>query len=124
MARAIMEKSHARHLDNDDASTMSVNQYLPISHKPALAFHAHQRKASSLVANQTQCTRCGGLMVREFFTGVRDSIDELKSPVKRCVQCGEVIDFSILINRQQAQLSMPTQIGKEMSPKNPVTKGH
>ena len=61
MARAIMEKSHARHLDNDDASTMSVNQYLPISHKPALAFHAHQRKASSLVANQTQCTRCGGL---------------------------------------------------------------
>jgi hypothetical protein len=123
MARVMVKKAHARHLDNDDASTMSVNQYHPIGHKPALAFHVHQRHASSAVANQTHCTRCGGLMVQEFYIDLRDSIEGLTSPAKRCVQCGEVIDLAILINRQQVQLSMPIQLEKEMSPNYQVTKG-
>lgn len=124
MARTMVKKAHARRLDSDDASTMSVNQYVPIGHKNALAFHAHQGHASSVVANQTHCTRCGGLMVQEFYIDLYDNIDELKSPGKRCVQCGEVIDFVILINRQHTQLSMPIQLGKAMSPNNQMIKGH
>jgi hypothetical protein len=124
MARAMMETSHARYLENDDASTMQVNRYLPIGHKPTLAFHAHRRHASPVVANQAHCTRCGGLMVQEFYIDLRNNIDELISPAKRCVQCGEVIDFVILITRQRAHLSMPIQLGKEMSPNNQMTKGH
>ena len=124
MARAMVEKTHARHLNNHDASTMSIDQYVPIGHEPALAIHAHQRHASSVIANQTHCTRCGGLMVQEFYIDLRDNIDESTSPAKRCVQCGEVIDFAILINRQQAQPSIPIQQGKEMSQSNQMTKDH
>ena len=63
-------------------------------------------------------------MVQEFYIDLRDNIDESTSPAKRCVQCGEVIDFAILINRQQAQPSIPIQQGKEMSQSNQMTKDH
>jgi hypothetical protein len=62
-------------------------------------------------------------MVNEFFVEVLDSIGELKSPAKRCVQCGEVVDFVILINRQQGQQPLPIQLMREMSSHNRMTKG-
>ncbi|NOU11895.1 MAG: hypothetical protein HOO98_18025 [Nitrospira sp.] len=65
------------------------------THTGHRATHAN----SSAVTNQSICTRCGGLMVNEFFMDVLDSIRELKFPAKRCVQCGEVVDFVILTNR-------------------------
>ncbi|MBH0196126.1 MAG: hypothetical protein HP494_11160 [Nitrospira sp.] len=85
--------------------------------------HRANRADSSVVTNQSTCARCGGLMVNEFFMEVLDSIGELKSPAKRCVQCGEVVDFVILVNRQQGQQPMPIQLVREMSSSNRMMPG-
>jgi hypothetical protein len=84
--------------------------------------HRANHADSSAVANQLTCTRCGGLMVNEFFMDALDGIRELKFPAKRCVQCGEVVDFVILINRQQEQQPLPIQLVREMSSHNRMTK--
>jgi len=97
MARAMADKTHTGHRAN----------------------HADH----SVVTNQSTCARCGGLMVNEFFMDVLDSNGELKFPAKRCVQCGEVVDFVILINRQQGQQPMPIQLMREMPSHNRMTKG-
>ena len=76
--------------------------------------------ASSAVTSQLTCTRCGGLMVNEFYMDLPDHIGESKSPAKRCVQCGEVVDFVILLNRQQP---MTTLLAREMSSHNRIAKG-
>ncbi len=60
-------------------------------------------------------------MVQEFYMDLRDTIDELKFPAKRCVQCGEVVDVVILTNRQQGQGAVPIQVGKKMPRDNHVT---
>lgn len=85
--------------------------------------HRANRADSSLVTNQSRCARCGGLMVNDFFMDALASIGELELPAKRCVQCGEVVDFVILINRQQVQQPMPSQLVREMSSRNSMTKG-
>ncbi|MBH0196122.1 MAG: hypothetical protein HP494_11140 [Nitrospira sp.] len=97
MARAMADKTHTGH-------------------------HANPAD-SSAVTNHSICTRCGGLMVNEFFMEALDGIGESNFHPKRCVQCGEVVDFVILINRQQEQQPMPTQLVKEMSSHNRMTKG-
>lgn len=42
-------------------------------------------------------------MVNEYYMDLLDSIGESKFHAKRCVQCGEVVDFVILLNRQLGQ---------------------
>lgn len=49
-------------------------------------------------AATTRCVRCSGLMV------VEQSVD---FPVRRCVQCGEVIDPVILRNRRHKRHDEP-----------------
>jgi hypothetical protein len=45
------------------------------------------------------CWRCGGLLVAEPCTDLWDNGKNLA--VRRCVQCGEVVDQVILQNRQR-----------------------
>ena len=44
------------------------------------------------------CRRCGGLMVLAHYTDCWDDADNVA--VRRCVQCGEVVDPVILYNRR------------------------
>jgi len=46
-----------------------------------------------------QCVRCGGLLVAEPCTDFWDDAGNLA--VRRCVQCGALIDQVILQNRQR-----------------------
>ena len=45
------------------------------------------------------CVRCGGLLVAEPGTNFWDDAGNL--PVRRCVQCGALVDQVILQNRQR-----------------------
>ena len=49
-----------------------------------------------------RCLRCGGLMIAEQCTGSLTDPEHLDFLARRCVQCGEVIDPVILMNRIQA----------------------
>jgi hypothetical protein len=51
------------------------------------------------ITSTEKCWRCGGLMVAEPCTDFWDNAEN--SAVRRCVQCGEVIDAVILRNRRQ-----------------------
>jgi hypothetical protein len=62
-------------------------------------------------------------MVNEFYMDLPDSFGELKFPAKRCVQCGEVVDFVILLNRQQGLQRMTIPLTREMVSNNRMTKG-
>ena len=69
--------------------------------------------ASSVVQHESMCTRCGGLMVQDFCLDVLGNISESEFAAKRCVQCGEVVDSVILLNRQLRQELMTVQrVGK------------
>lgn len=48
---------------------------------------------------EVSCTRCGGLMVRDFCTDLLGGANGLESPTSRCVQCGDVVDPVIRCNR-------------------------
>jgi hypothetical protein len=54
-----------------------------------------------------RCSRCGGLMVTEQCFDLHSDGGRLGFPVRRCVQCGEVIDPVILRNRYQRSNSDP-----------------
>ena len=56
------------------------------------------------------CTRCGGLMVHDYFMDLPSSTGESDCAAKRCVQCGEVVDPVIRLNRQGRYDSMAVQI--------------
>ncbi len=51
------------------------------------------------IVSAARCLRCGGLMVAEPCTNFWDDAENLA--MRRCVQCGEVIDPVILQNRQR-----------------------
>lgn len=62
------------------------------------------RKELDVVLNNDQCNRCGGLLVNEHCTDLFDNTGQMDFPALRCVQCGEVVDVVILLNR----LRVPT----------------
>lgn len=64
------------------------------------------REVFSLVAQQSTCSRCGGLMVSDLCMDLLDSTGDLEFDAKRCVQCGEVVDPVIERNRQLRQDAM------------------
>ena len=45
------------------------------------------------------CTRCGGLMVVEYYMDLQDDTGQIDITALRCTSCGEVIDQVILDNR-------------------------
>jgi hypothetical protein len=81
------------------------------------------RTVSSAVPHESMCTRCGGLMVQDFCLDVLGNIGEAEFVAKRCVQCGEVVDPVILLNRQLRQETMAVQLAGKMLPNNCVMEG-
>ena len=53
--------------------------------------------------NDGGCLRCGGFMVRERYIDLFDDTGQLEFTAERCVQCGEVVDQTILANRRASQ---------------------
>jgi len=61
------------------------------------------------LASSIRCPRCMGLMVvEESFDSIAGG-GQVGSLVRRCVQCGEVVDPVILQNRQ---LQLGTDVGR------------
>ena len=54
---------------------------------------------STLQAGGGSCTRCGGLMVLEYYLDLQDDTGQIGITGLRCTSCGEVIDPVILRNR-------------------------
>jgi hypothetical protein len=78
---------------------------------------------SSAITHEWTCIRCGGLMVNDSYMDLLNNIGDSKFAAKRCVQCGEVVDSLILLNRQLGQEPMTVQrVGKILS-NNCVTEG-
>ena len=50
-------------------------------------------------AGRGNCTRCGGLMIKEYYTDLLDDTGQIGIMGLRCISCGEVIDPVILRNR-------------------------
>lgn len=73
----------------------------------------HERRIDrSSFWQESNCTRCGGLMVRDFCTDLLSGKDGLDCPTRRCVQCGDVVDPVIRWNRHLQQLA---GVGREMN---------
>jgi hypothetical protein len=51
-------------------------------------------------------------MVQDFCLDVLGNIGEADFAAKRCVQCGEVVDSVILLNRQLRQDSITVQLSQ------------
>ncbi|ULA67275.1 MAG: hypothetical protein LZF62_230048 [Nitrospira sp.] len=77
----------------------------------------HIRTKLSTCQQDSNCTRCGGLMVRDFSTDLLSSKGGLDCPTRRCVQCGDVVDPVISWNRHLQQLA---GAGREMNVPNPA----
>ena len=75
---------------------------------------------SSAIQHGSTCTRCAGLMVQDFCLDVLGNIGESEFAAKRCVQCGEVVDSVILLNRQLRQEPMTVQPAGKRLPNNCV----
>lgn len=52
------------------------------------------------LVSTAQCWRCGGLMVIEHCFDLLDDTGHLDFLAQRCVQCGELVDPIILMNRR------------------------
>jgi hypothetical protein len=57
-------------------------------------------------------------MVQDFCLDVLGNIGEAEFAAKRCVQCGEVVDSVILLNRQLRQDSTTVQLAERNYPNN------
>ena len=51
-----------------------------------------------------RCWRCGGLMVIEHCFDLLDDTGHINFAAQRCVQCGELVDPVILMNRSKRLL--------------------
>lgn len=76
------------------------------------------RAISSAVFHGSSCTRCGGLMVGDFWMNLLHSTGELELAAKRCVQCGEVVDPVIQRNRRLRRESITVRQVETMSKHN------
>ena len=74
----------------------------------------------SAVQHGSTCHRCGGLMVQDFCLDVLGNMGESEFAAKRCVQCGEVVDSVILLNRQLGQEPMIAERARKILPSNCV----
>jgi hypothetical protein len=61
-------------------------------------------------------------MVSDFCMDLLGNIGEAEFAAKRCVQCGEVVDSVILLNRQLRQETMTVQRAGRMLPNNCVAE--
>ena len=55
---------------------------------------------SDLAFDTKHCGRCGGLLLHELCTDLLDDAGRMDFFAWRCVQCGNLVDSVILLNRQ------------------------
>ena len=75
----------------------------------------------SVASHKSTCGRCGGLLVIDFYMDLLFCIGETEFAARRCVQCGEVVDSVILLNRGMNHEPVPAQPAGKMLPNNRVT---
>lgn len=71
---------------------------IPVENPDVLSFLMNRMTQSS-------CARCGGMMVQETCMDIFSEYQDFQFPARHCVQCGEVIDPGILLNRMQSSPS-------------------
>jgi hypothetical protein len=54
-----------------------------------------------------ECPRCRGLLVTDSYLDLEDDTGRIDFLARRCVQCGEVIDPVILLNRRRQPSERP-----------------
>jgi hypothetical protein len=64
------------------------------------------RPPSISQAGEGTCTRCGGLMIKEYYLDLQDDTGQIGITGLRCTSCGEVIDPVIFQNRLDPTLSL------------------
>lgn len=73
--------------------------------------HTHQNSEEGRASNverlnfrhESSCKRCGGLMVPDFCTDLLNGSGSLDCCTRRCVQCGDIVDPVIRLNRHLQQ---------------------
>ncbi len=83
----------------------------PPSLKPA----AHMPTEALAILNQSTCHRCGGFMVLEDYMDLLDDTGAIGFRAKKCVQCGEVIDPVICLNRYRRPEALTRQLHQHIT---------
>ena len=78
---------------------------------------------ASAIAHESTCTRRGELMVTDFYMNLLFCIGETECATQRCVQCGEIVDPVILLNRGTTHEPETARPAGKMVPNNRVTNG-
>lgn len=63
-----------------------------------------QKQILEWARNSRNCSRCGGLMVPSFCISPDQGTWDFQIPVGKCLQCGDVVDPTILKNRNLSHL--------------------
>ena len=64
------------------------------------------REKLDVVLNNDHCIRCGGLLVGEHCADLLDITGQMDFPALRCVQCGNLVDAVILLNRLRGPVNV------------------
>ncbi|MCS6329378.1 MAG: hypothetical protein H8K06_20180 [Nitrospira sp.] len=66
--------------------------------------------------HESSCMRCGGLMVPDFCTDLLNGSGSLDCSTRRCVQCGDIVDPVIRLNRHLQQSAVVARELKAVGP--------
>ena len=65
--------------------------------------HQTERSGNPLTGRlATTCSRCEGFLVSSFCISPDQGAWEFQIPVWKCLQCGDVLDVTILKNRERS----------------------
>lgn len=70
---------------------------------------------------QSHCSRCGGTMIEETYMDIFSDYEDFQFQAKHCIQCGDVIDPFILLNRllkNQAEAPALNSFSQALHPVN------
>ena len=67
--------------------------------KPHSIQQTGRRDNESAGKPSIHCSRCGGFLVSSFCISPDQGTSEFQIPVWKCLQCGDLIDATILKNR-------------------------
>ena len=67
---------------------------------------------------QSHCSRCGGTMVEETYMDIFSDYEDFKFQAKHCIQCGDVIDPFILLNRLRTQAGETPSVNSLSQPRH------
>ena len=85
------------------------------------AVQHHETRSESRVeflnfGHESHCTRCGGFMVPDFCTDLLNGSGSLDCSIRRCVQCGDIVDPVIRLNRHLQQSAGVARKSKFVGP--------